>query len=186
MIHQDIDRKLIIVVAPAGYGKTTLLVDFAADASFPVCWYALGPEDRDPKLFLSYLVAAIRARFPGFGRQTEALLERVQDAQRELPALVHTLINEIATDVGEMFALALDDFQEADGSPAVNRAMDDLLRYLPDNCRILLASRSVPRINFTSLAARLQVAGVRTNQLRFSAHAVRKLLKDRPKLVLPP
>src|SRR5207248_5709786 len=44
-IHQLIDRQLYLVVAPAGYGKTTLLVDFASDGEVPVCWYSLSPED---------------------------------------------------------------------------------------------------------------------------------------------
>src|SRR5690349_18200697 len=95
LLHQDLpSRKLFLVVAPAGYGKTTLLVDFAADAPFPLCWYALGPEDRDPKLFLAHLAASVRAQFPGFGEPLNALLGGVQDVARELPTLVAALINE--------------------------------------------------------------------------------------------
>ena len=69
-IHHMIDRQLYLVVAPAGYGKTTLLVDFAADSEMPVCWYSLAPSDAEPAQFLNYLVASIQARFPRFGRET--------------------------------------------------------------------------------------------------------------------
>src|SRR5713226_7461462 len=62
-IHQMIDRQLFLVVAPAGYGKTTLLVDFASDSGIPVCWYSLSPRDSEPAVFLEYLVASIHARF---------------------------------------------------------------------------------------------------------------------------
>ena len=62
------DRRLYLVVAPAGYGKTTLLVDFASDCHIPVCWYSLSPADRDPALFLEYLLAAVKNYFePGTG-----------------------------------------------------------------------------------------------------------------------
>ncbi len=163
-----------------------MLVDFAEDAAFPICWYTLGPEDRDLKVFLAHLVASIRSRFPGFGAQIQTLLDSVQDVQRELPTLVATLINEIASDVPELFAIAFDDFHAVDDSPTISRAMDELLRYLPDNCRILIASRTVPRLTYTSLAARLQVAGLGTSELRFSGEEVRKLLKERHRVLLLP
>ena len=185
-IHQDIDRKLFMVVAPAGYGKTALLADFAADAAFPVCWYTLDSEARDLRVFLSHVVAALRVRFPTFGAQTTTLLEHAQDVQRELPTLIATLVNEIHADVGELFALVLDDFQTVDESRIISQAMDELLRYLPDNCRLLLASRTIPRITFSTLTARLQVAGLGVGELRFTGDEIQTLLKERHRVLLMP
>ena len=67
-IHTHLDRKLILISAPAGYGKTTLLTEFANDTELPVCWYTLDPFDRDFHIFLEHMIGAIAHRFPAFVR----------------------------------------------------------------------------------------------------------------------
>ena len=69
-LHEYIERKLVLISASAGYGKTSLVVDFANDTDFPVCWYSLEQGDGDPQVFLEYLVAAIQRKFPHFGGHT--------------------------------------------------------------------------------------------------------------------
>ena len=65
LIEQVVQRRLLVVVAPAGYGKTSLLVDYVTStASLPVCWYALARFDEDPWVFLAYLTAAVEHQFP--------------------------------------------------------------------------------------------------------------------------
>src|SRR2546421_5063924 len=64
---------LILLCAPAGYGKTTLLADFARSTNIPCCWYFLDQNDTDRYTFLSGLLASIRHRFPGFGAALDPL-----------------------------------------------------------------------------------------------------------------
>ena len=66
LLHNNIHLRLQVASAPAGYGKTTLLVDFVNDLDIPVCWYSLGTEDQDPRLFLEGILASIRFRFHDF------------------------------------------------------------------------------------------------------------------------
>ena len=167
-LHQHIDRRLLLVIASAGSGKTTLLVDFAHEVDIPVGWYTLDPGDRDLKVFFTYLVEAVRRRFPGFGQQTSALLEHVKDPAREIPSLVAAFVNDLYADVQDFFTLVIDDYHCVDESPLVNQAVDELLRFLPENVRLVLSSRTIPRITLSRLAARLQVFGLGMVDLRFT------------------
>ncbi|HZK67389.1 MAG TPA: hypothetical protein VFD42_07590 [Chloroflexota bacterium] len=94
-LHQEVDKRLVLVCAGAGYGKTTLLVDFAHEVSFPVCWYTLDEADGDPRVFFDYLLLSLRQRFPEFGRQAEALLSSLSDVASEVNSVVACLVNEI-------------------------------------------------------------------------------------------
>lgn len=184
-LHQHIDRRLVLVCAPAGYGKTTLLVDFAHDVAIPVCWYALGPADADIRVFLEYLIAAIRERFPDFGRQTEAVLRGTADLSKELSAVIGTLVSEMHAAIPEYFILALDDFHTVDSSEQVNTALDLLIYHLPENCHIIVSSRAIPRLTLSRLAAHRQVAGLGNSDLRFTAEEVKRLLSENYKVLLP-
>jgi LuxR family maltose regulon positive regulatory protein len=175
-LHEHIERKLILVSASAGYGKTSLLVDFAHDTELPVCWYAMDPSDADPRVFLEHLVASIRQRFPGFGEQTLRQMASYGQPSPNINPLIGTLVNEIHQAVPQYFVLILDDYHTVDRSEAVNQMMDTLLHYLPENCHIILSSRTLPRLTLTVLVARQQTVGVGVADLRFTAQEIRTLL----------
>ncbi|NLG29049.1 MAG: tetratricopeptide repeat protein [Chloroflexi bacterium] len=176
-IHTGIHRKLILVAAAAGYGKTSLLVDYVHDTDLPVCWYTLDSNDAHPLTFLEYLVAAIRQRFPGFG---DPVLEAVREHTGPVEAVepfVRLLIHEIETRIDQYFVLVLDDYHEVIDSEAVNALIDGLLRYLPEHCHAILASRGIPRrLTLTRLAARDEVVGIGVEHLRFNAGEIAALL----------
>jgi ATP/maltotriose-dependent transcriptional regulator MalT/DNA-binding SARP family transcriptional activator len=187
-LHEHFDRKLLLVCAPAGYGKTTLVTDFAheLEGDVPICWYTLDASDRDPRVFLEYLVESIRQRYPSFGAETRRALGTLDDLRRDLSAVIGTLVNEIHAGVPDLFAIVLDDYQSADGADDVNGAVDQLLRYLPDNCRLLIASRTIPQLTLSRLAASREVAGVGTADLRFEPDELQQLLASNFKLLLRP
>jgi ATP/maltotriose-dependent transcriptional regulator MalT len=177
-LHEYLDRKLLLVSAAAGYGKTALLTDLASDTEIPVCWYSLDNGDRDPQVFLEYLVASIRRQFPRFGARTSALLQDPAQA-RNHDTVVGTLVTEIYEDIPQYFVLVLDDYHLVDASAPVNHILDSLLNYLPDNAHIILASRTLPtELNLTRLTARQQVAGMGVNELRFHADEIRALMQQ--------
>jgi len=176
-LHNNIHHKLILIAAGAGYGKTTLLIDYAHDTDLPVCWYSLDANDAHPLTFLEYLVASIRSRFPHFG---EPILQALRDHTGPVEAVepfVRLLIYEIEEQIHQYFAIVLDDYHEVIENESVNAVMDGLLRYLPEHCHILLASRGIPRrLTLTRLAARQEVVGLGVEHLRFTPDEIQTLL----------
>jgi len=115
LIYQLLDKKLSLISAPAGYGKTSALVDFAHQSDFPVCWLSLDTLDRDPQRFIGYFIAALSQRFPDFGGQAKALLAEITSFEpKQMESLVVTLVNDLYENAREHFVLILDDYHLVD------------------------------------------------------------------------
>jgi LuxR family maltose regulon positive regulatory protein len=185
-LHAYLDRKLLLVSASAGYGKTSLLVDFCADTELPVCWYSLDAGDKDPALFLEYLVAALQRRFPRFGGRITALL-RQAEPRADLDACVGALVTDLQQEIDTFFVLVLDDYHLVESSAPINQLLDRLLLYLPENAHLILASRTVPTgLTLTRLTARQEVAGLGVNDLRFTAEEIRAFVEKKYDLEITP
>ena len=184
-IHAHIERKLIIVSAPAGYGKTSLLIDFAHDSDLPVCWYTLDERDSDPRVFLEYLVASIRRCFPDFGRQIGAILKGGGSRLPDCETIAAALVNDMVQAIGEYFVIVLDDYHLLGDDSEVHALLDTLLRYQPEHCHILLASRTLPPLTLTRMAARQEADGLSVHELRFTAHEIQQLMRQNYDLDLP-
>ncbi len=184
-IHARVQRKLILVSAPAGYGKTSLLIDYAHDADLPVCWYTLDEHDSDPLVFLEYLVASIRRCFPDFGQRINAILHGDASRLPDRETIAAALVNDMVEGIGEYFVVVLDDYHLIDEGSGVHALLDTLLRYLPEHCHILLSSRTLPPLTLTQMAARQEVDGLGVNELRFTASEIQQLMKQNYDLDLP-
>ncbi len=181
-LHEHIDRKLLLISASAGYGKTSLLVDFAHDTTLPVCWYSLDASDSDPKVFFEYLLASLRRQFPEFGTRTLSLLSDPA-MLRDVDVVVGTLVTEIHDSIPAYFVMILDDYHMVDESDAINQIVDTLLRLLPENAHLVLSSRTLPsKLTLTRLTARQEIAGLSMNDLRFTPEEISALMRhnDRP------
>ncbi len=176
LVHSYLDRKLVLISAAAGYGKTTLLIDFAHDTELPVCWYSLDPFDADLHIFLEHLIAAIAQRFPAFGERSRAFLRQVADPGRNLYPLVATLVQEIYDTIPEYFCLILDDHHAVENQEAINEFLDLFVTYMDENCHLIIASRTLPALpNLSLLVARRQAAGLSVDELRFTPQEIQAL-----------
>lgn len=178
-LHEHIERKLIIVPSPAGFGKTSLLIDFAEDTDLPICWYTLSEADRDLHVFAESLIASIRQRFPSFGQHSQTFLAGAQGSALDPASLASLLVNDIYTDIPDYFVIVLDDFHQLADDERINYLIDSMLHDLPDNCHLIVASRSIPRLTpkgMALLVARREVAGLGVKDLRFDAAEIQALL----------
>lgn len=177
-LHQNIHRKLLLVSAGPGYGKTSLLADFARDTELKVCWYTLDPSDQDLRTFLAYLVESIRVQYPTFGRRSEALLQQGRGVEDQFRAAIGILINELVEEIPEYLVIILDDYHDVDASNQINEVLDTLLQYLPEHVHLIVSGRSVPSLPLTRLAAYGQVAAIGTSHLCFTVEEGQQLFQQ--------
>jgi LuxR family transcriptional regulator, maltose regulon positive regulatory protein len=163
-LTQATARELTLVCAPAGFGKTTLLANWARASRRPVAWLSLDAGDSDPARFWRYAAAALDQLQPGLGRQVAGLLHGVQ--QPPLEAVVTVVVNQLAAAADEV-VLVLDDYHLVDGHP-VHDSLTVLLERMPPSLRLVVASRADPPLPLARLRGRGQLAELRQRDLRFT------------------
>ena len=167
-------RKLTLLSAPAGWGKTTLLAQWALGAGEDqrFGWLSLDPSDNDPVWFWMYVVAALQKISPGVGIRAVELLMGADPVQVVLP----TLLNDLDT-IASPMVLILDDYHLV-VSRAVHEQLAFFISRLPANLHLVLATRSDPLLPLARLRASGELAEMRTDDLRFGASEADHLLND--------
>ena len=164
--------ELTLVCAPAGFGKTTLLADWARGDQRQVAWLSLDEGDNDPARFWRHAAAALDRMHPGVAEPVAALLGQPPPGSFEGP--VTALVNRLAG-VTEEAALVVDDYHLIQAA-AVHTSVGFLLEHLPPSLRIVLASRSDPPLPLARLRGRGQLTEVRAADLRFTPAEAAELL----------
>jgi len=160
------EASLTLVSAPAGFGKTTLLVQWLAGdppEGRAVAWLSLDRRDNDPAVFWAYFVAALRTAAPGVGVDALSLL---QSPQPTTEAVLATLVNELSALAQEVL-LVLDDFHVIDARE-VQDGMAFLLENLPPQLHLVIAGRADPALPLARLRGRGELVEVRAADLRFT------------------
>ena len=143
LLDDLLDYKLLIITAPAGYGKTSLLVDWTQKNELPVCWFALEPLDSDLTRFISYLIASIARVFPKFGWQSQASLANYDNTEFNVDKILTAIVNDAYENIKEHFVLILDDFHTVDGSDKINDFINRFVNEIDENCHLIIASRTL-------------------------------------------
>jgi LuxR family maltose regulon positive regulatory protein len=169
-----VDRRLILVSAPAGYGKTALISNWLEAAGSAYAWLSLDEQDNDLPTFLAYLVAAIRSAYPGAMVAVEHLLW----APTLLPSirLADAVLQGMAALPGPLI-LALDDYH-AIKAPDLHALFARLIEHLPPHVHLVLTTRSDPPLPLDRLRGRQQLGETRAADLRFNAEETRLLLQQ--------
>ena len=186
--YRGLHRKLTVISAPAGFGKTTLLSEWASDFRFPisdfglggedisienrkskiqnrVAWVSLDKGDNDPARFWAYFIAALQTIQADMGEAALAMLQSPQPPPIE--TLLTSLINEIA-EIANPFALILDDYHLLIEAQPIHDALAFLLDHLPPQMHLVIATRADPPLPIARLRGRGQVTELRQADLCFT------------------
>lgn len=169
----DYHRPLTLVVAPAGYGKTTLVVNWVTHARHPYAWLALDAYDDSLTAFTTYMLAALETVFPNAFPETHAFLNN--GALPASTAVAQTLVNELEA-LPHGVVLVLDDYH-AIHDPAIHQLMADLLRYQPRTLELVLLARYDPPLQVADLRLHNRITELRAEELRFSFEESKTLLQ---------
>jgi len=178
LLNDLLDYRLTLIAAPAGYGKTSLLIDLADSVEVPVCWLALDPLDKNIYRFLAHFIASIQQQFPSFGVDSSAVLQSAQQSDLNLEHLVTTVVNDVYEHISEHFGIVLDDYHLVDESEEINRFINDFSQEMDENCHLAIASRSLLSLpDLPLMVGRSQVMGLSFDELVFRPEEIKALLQ---------
>jgi len=176
-IRDNLNKKLQVLSAPAGYGKTALLVDVASELNVPVCWYSFAPEDNDPLSLLRYCLQSIRTVYPNLGATYRPLVKGGSNV--DWRTYCGFLISALDSDVDEEIYLVFDDSHWIDGKRELGEAVSLLIERAPPKVHFILASRFWPSLScLPKLAASGDVASLGVSDFRFSTEESVELLTN--------
>lgn len=179
-LQEALDCKLLLVSAPAGFGKTTLICDWIDQNDIPTAWFSLDKGDNDPVKFLSYIISSIQHISKEAGLNALKVLK--SSNKPSLESITSLLINDILN-IDENFLLVLDDFHTIDSQEILN-LVSYLLEHIPRNIHLVIITRSDPSLPLARLRSQGQLLELRSADLSFSVNDIYTLFNKKLKIKL--
>jgi LuxR family maltose regulon positive regulatory protein len=163
-LRREAESRLLLISAPAGFGKTTLLAEWlAATPERSVAWLSLEESDRQPASYWTYVITALQTVAPAVGGSA---LELLQSGQPPVETVLTAVLNELSAVPDDLY-LVLDDYHLVDG-PELQAGMTFLLEHLPPQVHLVVSTREDPTLPLARLRARGELVEVRAADLRFT------------------
>jgi LuxR family maltose regulon positive regulatory protein len=177
-LNAKIHHRVVLLIAEAGYGKTTLLADFSRRTRLRTLWYRLDDTDGDWVSFIGHLVASGRVHEPDFGAVTYGLLGEVAAGVATRDAVVAAFVRDLHSLGDAGGALVLDDYHLVDASPDVRQVMREVLARGPERLAIVISSRRPPTLPLGRMRAQGEVAELSVDDLRFDPLETERLFRE--------
>src|SRR5664280_1139972 len=168
------NRRVVLLVAEAGYGKTTLAADFARRSHLRTFWYRLDEEDTSALAFLRHVVLAIQAVDSVLLPRCSAMLTEAAISPTDPDTILRTLLWELNSLTGPPCALVLDDYHLVEAVPSIRLTVERLIARAPRHFRFIVISRRTPNLSVAALRARDDLAEIGRDELRFDAKEMRR------------
>lgn len=182
-INSGLDRAIVLISAPAGFGKTTLLSTWVHKNTIPTAWLSLDQNDNDPVRYLAYIITALQSVVPHLGQD---VLEQLHSNQPDYSeASLIAIINEISAAKVDNFALVLDDYHLITIS-AIHEITNFILEYLPPGMHLIIATRADPDLPLPRLRGRGELVEIRQSDLRFTASEASEFINQMLGLKITP
>jgi ATP/maltotriose-dependent transcriptional regulator MalT/two-component SAPR family response regulator len=176
-LQKNRKKKLILICAGAGYGKTTLISQFIIRKNMQYMYYQLDEDDADPATFISYLLKGLQNIRPGFGRKINRLSQFFNNFARYRDIIIGTLLNEVIERFKSDVYIILEDYHTLKQPEAIDATIDYLLDHLPPKLHIIITSRMLPGLSLSKLRARGALFEMTTPHLRFSREEIQLFFK---------
>lgn len=183
--EENAAKNMILVLGPAGYGKTTSVLDFLAESGRKYAWLYISNDIDSAASFLSYLIHALKVLNPGFGDETLELINSFvqsdlfnRDETNTINAAVGALINEFVESFPEEVYLVADDLHNIEDLNWVNSVFNALIESFPANLHMIITSRSTPVFNISRLKAKRKLAVIESDDLNFTGDETERLLDE--------
>ena len=173
-LHESFGYSLVLVSAPAGFGKTTLLSEWVRHANIKAAWVLLDEGDNDPVRFWDYFITALQTLQPGWGEKILPLLHSSQPPSIE--PILTALINDLSGITGD-FMVVLDDYHLIE-SQQIHDGITYLLEHLPSQMHLVIASRADPPLPLAHFRGKGMMLEIRTDDLRFTLDDAASLFKE--------
>ncbi len=185
-LDAKIHHRLVLVIAEAGYGKTTLLADFTRRTRLRTIWYRLDETDVDWVTVLHHLVAAGRQTDPSFGSATWSLLGELGTGGTPMATILATFIRELQAIGDQGTVLILDDYHVVESTPELQHIVREIVNRAPERLSVVILSRRVPILPIARLRALGEVAEIGRDALRFEATETERLFRETYRRPLEP
>jgi len=173
-LRKNLDKKLIIICADAGYGKTTLLAQFCQEIRNPFVFYDLDTQDGDVSTFFHYLIVGVRRHAPAFGERVGAVLAE----KRSSETIAGTFINEFVERIKDDFFFIFDDYHRLRKDRKIANVINYFLRHLPANLHFVISSRTTPPIYLSYYLAKQELLHLDKEHLQFDMKETQALLNE--------
>jgi LuxR family maltose regulon positive regulatory protein len=176
-LRDGLSRKLTLISAPPGFGKSSVLVGWRATPEgrqFPLAWVSLDEADNDPARFWFYVIHALEPLQPGVGVESLALLQSAQPVP--IPVMLQPLINGLAEAESD-FALVLEDYHLVESAP-IHEGIAFLLEHLPPQMHLVITTRADPPLPLSRLRGRGEMVEIRVKELRFTGEEAAQFLRE--------
>ena len=182
-ITENASKNVILITGPAGYGKTTLVLDYLQ--AKPYAWLYASADIDNFHSFINYIVHSLKNINDKFGDKTLELADSFsqsdlfnKDGANSINAVIGTFVNEFVSVFEEDIYLVIDDLHNITGTDWLNTAFNSLIESFPANLHIIITSRSVPDFNIARLTAKRNLLKIESSDLNFNHDETEKLLKD--------